>query len=104
MLVAIKSSYKIYVIVKGQITDTLDIALGQSPKGHKVKQGDNKTPEGEYTLTQKAKGPFSGAVGPYFGERWIRLSYPNFYDAEIGYKRKLITKAEKEKIELFNEA
>ncbi|MCB0476796.1 MAG: L,D-transpeptidase [Crocinitomicaceae bacterium] len=99
LLIAIKSSYKIYIIEKGQITATLDIALGQSPKGHKVKQGDNKTPEGEYKLTQKAKGPFSGSVGPYFGERWIRLSYPNFYDAEMGYKRKLISKSEKEKIQ-----
>ncbi|MEZ4938876.1 MAG: L,D-transpeptidase [Crocinitomicaceae bacterium] len=99
LLIAIKSEYKIYFIQKGKITKILEIALGQSPKGHKVKQGDNKTPEGEYRLSQKAKGPFSGTVGPYFGERWIRLSYPNAYDAEIGYKRKLISKAEKEQIE-----
>lgn len=99
MLIAIKSKYKLYRIENGLIKDTIEIALGQSSKYHKVRQGDNRTPEGEYKLTQKAKGPFSGAVGPYFGERWIRLSYPNWYDAEKGYKNKVISLADKEKIQ-----
>jgi murein DD-endopeptidase MepM/ murein hydrolase activator NlpD len=99
LFIAIKSKYKLYTIVNGKINDTTEIALGQDPKMHKIRQGDNRTPEGEYKFIQKAKGPFPGAVGPYFGPRWIRINYPNLYDAEIGLKNGIISEVEKAKIQ-----
>ena len=100
VFIAIKKQYKLYIIKKGLPVDTIAIALGQNPLGHKKRQGDNRTPEGEYQLIQNAKGPFSGAVGPYFGPRWIRINYPNAFDAELGYSNKTISKTECDKIKL----
>jgi murein L,D-transpeptidase YafK len=48
------------------------VALGRRPEGHKVKEGDGRTPEGRYELTEFL--PKS-----YF-HRAIRISYPNEED------------------------
>jgi murein L,D-transpeptidase YafK len=50
-------------------------------------EGDNRLPEGEYHITEKNKGPFYGTYKDYFGPAWMRISYPNSYDAEAGYKK-----------------
>lgn len=48
------------------------VALGQQPQGHKTCQGDSRTPEGVYTVTErKADSQFYLA---------LRLSYPNAED------------------------
>lgn len=99
LFIAIKSKYKLYHIEQGKIIDTIEIALGQNPLFHKIREGDNRTPEGEYRFIQKAKGPFSGTVGPYFGPRWIRINYPNSYDAENGFINGRITKKERDQIQ-----
>jgi murein L,D-transpeptidase YafK len=61
-------------------------------------QGDNKLPEGEYYIIQKAKGPFAGKWGHYLGKRWMRISYPNKKDAISGLKRKIITQKQYDEI------
>ena len=84
LVVACKEEMEIHVVKKGEIISTYPISVGQSPKGHKQEQGDNKTPEGAYRLIQKSRGPFSGDMASFFGEAWIRISYPNTFDATAG--------------------
>ncbi len=92
VLVAVKHEYKMYVYRKGKVFKSYDISLSQSPVGHKEKQGDNRLPEGEYRIIEKSRGPFGGDYSAYFGPAWMRLSYPNNFDAAAGLQKKLITK------------
>lgn len=94
IVIALKNKYKLYICKFGKITKVIPIALGQEPVGHKVKQGDNKTPEGEYYINEKQLGPFGGTWGEYFGPAWIRISYPNIFDAAAGLKNGLINSTE----------
>lgn len=91
LLVAIKQDYLLYYFEKGTVVDSFDICLGQEPVGHKQQEGDNRTPEGEYRITEMEKGPFYGGTGPWLGDRWMHFSYPNRYDAYSGYQRGLLT-------------
>jgi murein L,D-transpeptidase YafK len=45
-----KSDRKMELLYKGAIIKSYDISLGDSPVGHKEMQGDERTPEGEYTI------------------------------------------------------
>jgi murein L,D-transpeptidase YafK len=87
---------------EGKFVQEYRIALGQSPVGHKVIQGDNRTPEGQYRIIEKSVGPFGGAYGSFLGSRWMRLNYPNTWDAELGLRKKSISKAQFEQIEKAN--
>lgn len=98
VLVAWKSRYRMGLYNKGQLVKTYVIGLGQAPVGHKERQGDNRTPEGEYRVIQKTTGPFRGRNGRYLGKAWMRLNYPNEMDAESGFARGVISEAEKEAI------
>lgn len=98
VLVAWKSRYRMGLYNKGQLVKTYVIGLGQAPVGHKERQGDNRTPEGEYRVIQKTTGPFRGRNGRYLGKAWMRLNYPNELDAESGFARGVISEAEKEAI------
>jgi len=72
-----KSLQKMYVY----FADTFKvfrISLGANPQGHKQKQGDNKTPEGKYSITYK--NPQSR------GHRSLKISYPNDDDRENASK------------------
>jgi murein L,D-transpeptidase YafK len=48
------------------------IALGDAPRGHKQAQGDERTPEGDYTI--------DGRNGGSHYYRSLRISYPNAAD------------------------
>jgi len=91
IVIAVKHKYRQYIYKYGDSINSMAIALGQQPLGHKKKQGDNRTPEGEYYINQKSLGPFSGDWSEFFGTAWIRISYPNSYDAENGLNTGLIT-------------
>jgi murein L,D-transpeptidase YafK len=67
-----KEKRKLHLIKDDQIFRTFDIALGISPVGDKVTEGDFKTPEGEYTLD--IRNPDSD----FFLA--IHISYPNSRD------------------------
>jgi len=56
----------------GQIIRTYHISLGGNPIGHKKRQGDQRTPEGEYILDYK--NPSSEFT------KSIHISYPNAKD------------------------
>ncbi|MCR9214374.1 MAG: L,D-transpeptidase family protein [Proteobacteria bacterium] len=45
-----KSDRQLYIMEKGKILRQFSIALGGNPKGHKLQEGDQKTPEGVYVL------------------------------------------------------
>jgi hypothetical protein len=94
ILIAVKCEYKMYMYEYGKPTDTIEIALGQDPVGHKQRTGDNRTPEGEYRISEKAKGPFYSDTGPYLGNSWMELSYPNRYDAWQGLQQGIITQTQ----------
>jgi len=89
-LVIKKSERELELFDGDKLIRTYKIALGFAPVGDKEKQGDGKTPEGEfYVFTKNAQSKFYLSLG---------ISYPNIEDAERGLKAKLITKAERDKI------
>jgi L,D-peptidoglycan transpeptidase YkuD (ErfK/YbiS/YcfS/YnhG family) len=98
ILIAVKHAYQLHVCEKGQIKHTLPIALGQDGRQRKTTDGDNRTPVGEYRITQKARGPFDGEYGTYLGAAWLRLNYPNANDARTALIEKRITKREFDRI------
>lgn len=104
LLVAWKSRYRMCLFHEGKIIKTYIIGLGQNPLGHKLQQGDNRTPEGDYRIIEKSTGPFDGDYAAWFGVAWMRLNYPNNADAISGFDRKLITKEEKNSIINANNA
>ena len=59
------------------------VALGKCPEGHKLREGDFRTPEGEYYVcTRNEKSKFHLALG---------ISYPNPSDAAAALLRGEIT-------------
>jgi murein L,D-transpeptidase YafK len=67
-----KKERKMTLFSKGQAIKTYKIALGGNPIGPKERQGDNKTPEGLYTIVSKNK------QSSYHLS--LRISYPNEKD------------------------
>ena len=55
------------------------LALGGHPTGHKLREGDRRTPEGSYLLDHKEP------AGKYY--KSIRISYPNAYDRMLAQGR-----------------
>ncbi len=45
-----KSKRRMYLLEQGKVIKEYRIALGKSPRGHKQQEGDQRTPEGRYTL------------------------------------------------------
>jgi murein L,D-transpeptidase YafK len=73
-----------------RVVKTYRIGLGFSPEGPKVRQGDGRTPEGDYYVCSKnPKSQFFLSLG---------LSYPNEADASRGLRDGLITKTQYQEI------
>lgn len=98
ILIAVKHAYQLHACEKGQIKTTWQVALGQNGRQRKTTDGDNRTPVGEYRITQKARGPFDGDYGAYLGAAWLRLNYPNAFDARTALDEKRITQKEHDRI------
>mgnify|MGYP001793096000 FL=1 len=98
-LVVYKSDYRLEHWQLGDRVNTYSIALSQAPLGHKQKEGDLRLPEGAYHINQKSRGPFEGTFGAFFGPAWMRLSYPNLWDAKAGLAKGTISQAAADKIE-----
>lgn len=74
-----KADRKLLLLSEGKVLREFKIALGGSPKGHKTKEGDSRTPEGIYVLDyKKADSAFYKA---------IHISYPNVGDLESAKAR-----------------
>jgi hypothetical protein len=64
-----KSERKLHLIHQGEIMRSYDISLGKNPVGHKRREGDMRTPEGEYLLDWRNPG------SDFFMS--MHISYPN---------------------------
>jgi len=79
---------------EGKLAAAYPVALGPSSAGHKQREGDGRTPEGEYYVCNRnAQSQFHLFLG---------LSYPSARDAAAGYRAGLITKAQREAIVAAN--
>lgn len=78
-VLVIKSESRLYLIREGKELASFKVAFGSNPRGHKQQQGDERTPEGRYTLDYK------NANSAYY--KSIHISYPNAKDRENARKR-----------------
>jgi murein L,D-transpeptidase YafK len=67
-----KSTRTLKLLAGGEIYRTYFVALGGEPQGHKVQEGDMRTPEGIYSIV--ARQPRSAFY------RGLLISYPNEED------------------------
>jgi len=67
-----KARREMMLLRQGRVLRTYRIALGRDPFGAKRRQGDGKTPEGDYVISgRNSKSAF---------HRSLRVSYPNAVD------------------------
>jgi murein DD-endopeptidase MepM/ murein hydrolase activator NlpD len=92
-----QESYRMRLYQKGKMMTECDVSFGQG-RGRKRVQGENKTPMGMYFVIQKHRGEFAGRYGGYYGGHWIKINYPNRYDAEWGRANGIINSRDEEKI------
>ena len=78
-VLVIKSESRLYLLHEGKELASFKVAFGGNPRGHKQQQGDERTPEGRYTLDYK------NAQSAYY--KSIHVSYPNDKDRESAKKR-----------------
>jgi murein L,D-transpeptidase YafK len=79
-LVVIKKNEKRLYLYKGnQVIKVYRVAFGSNPKGHKIQEGDEKTPEGRYFLDYK------NADSAFY--KSIHISYPNDEDKKRARKK-----------------
>ncbi len=74
-----KRERRMYLMRQGEILRSYRISLGLSPDGHKLQEGDFRTPEGKYRLIRR--NPRS----EYFLS--LEVSYPNEDDVARARKR-----------------
>ncbi|MEQ1580826.1 MAG: L,D-transpeptidase family protein [Steroidobacteraceae bacterium] len=74
-----KRERRMYLMRQGEILRTYRISLGLSPDGHKMQEGDFRTPEGKYRLIRR--NPRS----EYFLS--MEVSYPN--EGDVARARKM---------------
>jgi murein L,D-transpeptidase YafK len=85
-----KKDRKLIVYSGRKAIRTYRIGLGANPTGPKTKEGDGRTPEGDYYIC--SKNPHSRFY------RSLALSYPNVKDAERGLQERRITQAQYNRI------
>lgn len=74
-----KTKRQMHLMQNGKVLRTYKVALGQNPVGHKQQQGDQRTPEGVYTVDlRRPESRFNLA---------LRISYPNRNDIQLAAAR-----------------
>ena len=86
-----KGARRLTLLEHGTVVAQFPIALGSAPSGHKQREGDRRTPEGDYFVCEKH-------VSRRF-YLFLGLSYPNARDAQAGYRAGRITQAQLRAIE-----
>ena len=71
-VLVVKSERRLYLLRDNAVIGSYRVQLGASPLGHKVFEGDGRTPEGLYVLDRK------NSNSRFY--RSIHISYPNTYD------------------------
>ncbi len=84
-----KAQRRLELWVGGGMVKAYRIQLGQNPTGPKERQGDSRTPEGQYFICAHSTSTFYLAL-------WI--SYPNLNDARAGLQAGRISRQEFEEI------
>ncbi len=75
---------------RGQPTHAWELGHGQAT-GVKEQRGDLKTPRGLYDVVGKSLGPFGGDYADYYGGVWLKVNYPNAFDAARGLDAGLVS-------------
>lgn len=71
-IVVVKSQRVMRLLRRGEVIREYTVSLGKNPRGHKVKQGDNRTPEGLYVIAgRNPKSAYHLA---------LKISYPDPID------------------------
>jgi len=78
-VVVYKSKHLMQLKRNGKVVKSYKVVFGQNPVGHKQYEGDQRTPEGRYTLNWKKKN------STYY--RAIQISYPNATDRARAAKK-----------------
>jgi hypothetical protein len=82
---------KLRLRLAGRHAGDFEVAFGQE-EGRKRQQHDLRTPLGMYFVVAKSRGPFAGPYGSFYGGHWIKVNYPNAYDAARARQQGLLTK------------
>jgi murein L,D-transpeptidase YafK len=77
-IVIVKSARSLTLLRQGKVLKTYKVALGSDPIGPKTREGDGKTPEGEYRISSKNQHSQFHLS--------LRISYPNASDREQARK------------------
>ena len=85
-----KADRELDLFLEGQLIKSYSIALGSSPKGQKEREGDGRTPEGEFRVF--AKNPKSSY------HLSLAISYPDAPAAERGLDCRIIDQHQHERI------
>jgi len=89
-IVVKKTARRLLLYSGKKLVRTYRVGLGLSPVGDKVREGDRRTPEGDfYIFTKNSKSAFYLSLG---------LSYPNAAHAQRGLRDGLITKVQYDEI------
>lgn len=86
-IVVYKSQYQLELYEGDTLLKTYKIGLSRLPQGDKIKQGDLKTPEGSFFITEK-----------YPMRAWMEISYPTEKHVKAGLEKKIITGAQYDSI------
>jgi murein L,D-transpeptidase YafK len=81
LVVIYKAERLLQLRSKGRVVRSFKVALGGEPEGHKLREGDGKTPEGVYTLDWR------NANSQFY--RSMHISYPRDDDLEAARRRGL---------------
>jgi hypothetical protein len=97
LLLVSQSGNELRLYEEGREVARAQVGFGQA-EGRKRVRGDNRTPMGMYFVVQKHRGSFSGPYGEYYGGHWIRVNYPNAWDADRGLAEGLLTREVRDRI------
>lgn len=89
-----KSANKMTVFYQGKPLKSFLCVSGVNAQGDKQRQGDNRTPEGKFFITDKERLNDH----PYLGKKWLGLSYPDPIHAQKGIDNNLINLNQYQKI------
>ncbi|HTN34733.1 MAG TPA: L,D-transpeptidase family protein [Marinobacter sp.] len=70
-----KNERRLYLMNGDQVVKSYRVSLGENPEGHKLYEGDQRTPEGDYKLDWRNAGSSF--------HKSIHISYPNEEDREL---------------------
>lgn len=82
---------KLRLRLEGRHAGDFEVGFGQE-EGRKRQQHDLRTPLGMYFVVAKSRGPFAGPYASFYGGHWIKVNYPNAYDAAWARQQGLLTK------------